>query len=60
MKDTQDAAAAMHDAWGREIYPGEWYYVTEDGTIFSRDSWRDLTRDCEIAGVVIEAKEERA
>lgn len=57
MKDLQDERVALWDDFGREIYPGEMYFETDDGAVFSTDSWRDLTRDCEKAGVVIEARE---
>ena len=54
--DPQDVSPAFVDDEGVEVYHGELYYETEDGAVFSEESWRRLKRSLMDCGIEIEGR----
>lgn len=58
--DPQDVVPAMYDDCGLEIYPGEPYWVTADGDVYSEESWKNMKREAiddeEMATVIEEGR----
>lgn len=59
-RDRQNTAPVLTDYYGEEIYPGEYYYKSEDDVIFSQDTYRKLSRYCKAQGIKMDVEECRA
>ena len=55
-RDRQDEAPAFFDDEGVEVYRGETYWETDDGGVFSEESWRRLRRDLIDTDIVLEGR----
>ena len=58
--DPQDVAPAFYDDEGAEVYPGETYWVADDGGTYSETSWSKLQSVLRECGVEIEGRQRTA